>query len=265
MTRSEFAADYNALLNDCIDFFTDKIRIPHPTYDFSPWDNDDEPEQTQNIPTFAEKPVTAKNPTNSGIVQPVAKTNIPTAAKSKTLEMIETGRKILKCQSCPLHKNSAARFPGCGSVASKIFLIAEPVTPMEEKERYAVSGASRAFFDKWLSAIGLSEDDLFVTNILKCCLGNTRPSVEMIDTCREHLNAQIELVNPKVIVTLGQLPLSSLKRAGVNMAAEHGVPVKYNGRTVLPLFSPAFVLANPAYKAPLWEDLKKLKSMLESS
>ena len=87
----------------------------------------------------------------------------------------------------------------------------------------------------------------------------------MIDTCRKHLNAQIELVNPQIIVTLGQLPISSLKRAAVNLAAEHGTPVKYNGRTVLPLFSPAFVLANPAFKAPLWEDLKKLKSMLGNS
>ncbi|MBR2317562.1 MAG: hypothetical protein IKA37_06265, partial [Spirochaetales bacterium] len=78
-----------------------------------------------------------------------------------------------------------ARFPGCGAVSSRIFLIAEPVTPMEEKERYALSAAARAFFDKWLTPIGLSEDDLFVTNILKCCLGNTRLSIEMIDTCRE--------------------------------------------------------------------------------
>jgi DNA polymerase len=263
MTPSEFAADYNSLLNDCLDFFTDGMRSEHRVFDFSPWDNDDEPEKIA-VPEKIEEPVQpVYKPMNAEIEKIPA--NISPAAKSNTLAMIETGRKILKCQACVLHKNSATRFPGCGAVSSKIFLIAEPVTPTEEKERYALSGAVRAFFDKWLASIGLSEDDLFVTNILKCCLGNTRPSVEMIDTCREHLNAQIELVNPKVIVTLGQLPLSSLKRAGVNLLAEHGKIIKYNERIVFPLFSPALVLANPQLKGPLWEDLKKLKSMLGSS
>lgn len=263
MTPSEFAADYNSFLNDCLDFFTDKMRSEHPSFDFSAWDNDNEPEKNAAVqsnynPTGAQ----AKTFSSANVLSQM-KTSPQT--KNGTLAMIETGRKILKCQACALHKNSTARFPGCGAVSSRIFLIAEPVTPMEEKERYALSGAARTFFDKWLTPIGLSEDDLFVTNILKCCLGNSRLSVEMIDTCREHLNAQIELVNPQIIVTLGQLPISSLKRAAVNLTAEHGIPIEYNGRTVLPLFSPAFVLANPSFKAPLWEDLKKLKSMLGNS
>lgn len=259
MTPSEFAADYNSFLNDCIDFFTDKMRGKHRSFDFSAWDTDDEPERHAAVQANTEN--RQSNCNRNTLSQP----NVSAQVKSNTLAMIETGRKILKCQACALHKNSAMRFPGCGSVSSRIFLIAEPVTPMEERERYALSAAARTFFDKWLTSIGLSEDDLFVTNILKCCLGNSNPSVEMIDTCRKHLNAQIELVNPQIIVTLGQLPISSLKRAAVNLAAEHGIPVKYNGRTVLPLFSPAFVLANPAFKAPLWEDLKKLKSMLGNS
>lgn len=262
MTPSEFAENYNALLNDCIDFFTDKMRMEHPTFDFSPWDNEDEPEKNINPAVNNKISQPSYEPVKE---QALPKANVSPAIKSNTLAMIETGRKILKCQACVLHKNSTARFPGCGAVSSRIFLIAEPVTPMEEKERYALSAAARAFFDKWLTPIGLSEDDLFVTNILKCCLGNTRLSIEMIDTCREHLDAQIELVNPQIIVTLGQLPISSLKRAGVNLLAEHGIPIEYKGRIVFPLFSPAFVLANPQFKAPLWEDLKKLKSMLGSS
>lgn len=263
MTPSEFAAEYNSLLNDCIDFFTDRMHSEHPSFDFSAWDNDDDSGKNTEIRPSGRNIQNKIFSVASAEASSYEKAEPQT--KSNTLAMIDVGRKILKCQACALHKNSAARFPGCGSVASKIFLIAEPVTPMEEKERYALSGAARTFFDKWLTPIGLSEDDLFATNILKCCLGNSRLSVEMIDICREHLNAQIELVNPQIIITLGQLPISSLKRSSVNLIAEHGVPVDYNGRTVLPLFSPAFVLANPSFKAPLWEDLKKLKSMLGNS
>lgn len=264
MTLSEFAADYNSFLNDCIDFFTDKIRSEHRSFDFSAWDTDDEPGKNVALRAGTENPQSNYSPADAQF-KVLSQPNTSPQAKNNTLAMIETGRKILKCQACALHKNSVARFPGCGVVSSRIFLIAEPVTPMEEKERYALSGAARTFFDKWLAPIGLSEDDLFVTNIIKCCLGNSRLSVEMIDTCREHLNAQIELVNPQIIVTLGQLPISSLKRAAVNLPAEHGIPIEYNGRTVFPLFSPAFVLANPSFKAPLWEDLKKLQSMLGNS
>lgn len=264
MTPSEFAADYNSFLNDCIDFFTDRMRSEHCSFDFSAWDVDDEPEKSATSQAHTENLQSNYSPADAQSKAPLQSNSSP-QTKNNTLAMIETGRKILKCQACALHKNSAARFPGCGVVSSRIFLIAEPVTPLEEKERYAISGAARTFFDKWLAAIGLSEDDLFVTNIIKCCLGNSHPSVEMIDTCREHLNAQIELVNPQIIVTLGQLPISSLKRTAVHLPKEHGIPVEYNGRTVLPLFSPAFVLANPAFKAPLWEDLKKLKSMLGHS
>lgn len=264
MTPAEFASGYNSLLNDCIDFFTDKMRTEHQAFDFSAWDNDDEPKENAQNKQFGSNSANAQAETSSE-TNVLSKEKTPPQTKGNTLAMIEAGRKILKCQECALHKNSAARFPGCGSVASRIFLIAEPVTPMEERERYALSGAARTFFDKWLTPIGLSEDDLFVTNILKCCLGNSRLSTEMIDICRKHLDTQIELVNPQIIVTLGQIPISSLKRAKIDLITEHGTIINYNKRPVFPLFSPTFVLANPSFKAPLWEDLKKLKAILGNS
>lgn len=256
MEKSQIARQLYDIVNKYSDYMICGIERKHEQYEFSRFDNicpppADKPQVKEQSQDRNSSPATADK------MQSVATT--PNNS-NKTLRMIDTTKEILSCKSCELYKNSKNRIPGRGLVNTKIFVIANPVTFNEEKENFPLSGQEKIFFSKWMEAISIEPANIFITNLLKCNWGNSGIKIQFIEACRKHLDKQIDIVQPEIILTLGQLPLSSLKKAPANMMEEHGKIIYYRNYKVFPIFDPATVLKDQSLKSIVWEDLKILKN-----
>lgn len=182
--------------------------------------------------------------------------------KNKRRNIINLAENILNCTKCPLHQR-VNKVPGIGNTASRLLVISIPPTRNDEIKQRPLTGELLDFFIKWINAINLKIEDIFITNIIKCPPSNNKIQKEMIEACRIHLDNQISIINPDAILSLGQLTISSLKRSFSDLQKSHGQIFNYNNYPVIPTFHPYNVLKNINLKKLVWNDLKVLKNILE--
>lgn len=177
-------------------------------------------------------------------------------------EIIELAQNIIKCKACPLFEG-VKKVPGVGKVFSKLFVLSSVTSKEEEQFGFPMVGDVGDFFKKWLASIDISFEDVFITNVLKCPHSNKKITKSMIESCWAYFDKQLDIVRPKVVLTLGQLAVSSIKKSSYDLNTNHGKIFYYKQFKVLPTFHPSEVLANSSLKRAVWEDLKKLKAILE--
>lgn len=178
--------------------------------------------------------------------------------KNKIIEVVES---IIHCNKCILYKNGE-KIPGLGNLDAEIFVIGYPLTDIEKNSRIPMDKETITFFIKWLTAIQINFNDVFITNILKCTIKKEKIVKEYIEKCLNFIDMQLEIIKPKIILALGQIVLSSLKKGFLDIKDNHGKIFTYNNIPFLPTYHPAEVLKNPVLKKDVWEDLKKLKKFL---
>jgi uracil-DNA glycosylase family 4 len=111
-----------------------------------------------------------------------------------------------------------------------------------------------------LRAMGLRRQDVYIANIVKCRPpGNRDPEPDEAAACMPYLRSQIQLIDPEVIVLLGRIAARFLLGVTTPIGTYHGRWMQWEGRQVLPIFHPAYLLRNPAAKAQAWADLGKLR------
>lgn len=266
MTRSEAAEKLNDVINLYADYIDTGIAKEHADYDFSYYDR--EPESFElRVPDEGKKfEAESVNRTDFNVTVDSASKDAGSvsAGKSKTSLMIDLSMEISKCKLCPLSAKTRNIIPGRGLVNTKIFIIANPLSVNEEKENYPISGEERNFFIKWMNAIDIDIDKVFITNLLKCNWKTAPLKIEYIESCRKHLDRQIDIVKPQIILTLGQLALSSIRKSPADIMNEHGKIIDYRGYKIFPIFDPAMVLKDQSLKAVVWKDLKIFKSIADS-
>ncbi|MBN2546662.1 MAG: uracil-DNA glycosylase [Spirochaetes bacterium] len=184
--------------------------------------------------------------------------------KAGKRKLIDTAEKIIKCTDCNLYKTSK-KVPGIGKIFSGIFVITNPATVEEENFGFPLVSESGDFFKKWMNAININPNDIFITNLLKCAPKNIKITREIIETCWKYIDAQLEIVKPKIILTLGQLALSSIKKSFYDLKKHHGELFLYKNIKVIPSFHPSDVLKDKNLKKLVWDDLKKLSISLRES
>jgi len=119
-------------------------------------------------------------------------------------------------------------------------------------------GASGKLLDELLQGIDLRREDVYITNIVKCRPPDNRdPKPEEIEICNAYLERQIDLINPKIIVTLGRLSMARWF-SGTRISDIHGVPKRFGSRVVVPMFHPAAALHNPKWRPVLHDDFSRL-------
>jgi uracil-DNA glycosylase len=176
-------------------------------------------------------------------------------------EIIDLASFIFKCTKCPLHQQSN-KVPGYGRVTSDIFVLNSVVTKEEEEAGRPMIGKSGMFFQKWLKSIDIDFEDIFITNVIKCSPKRTRLSREQVEACRYYLDRQIQLVQPKLMIVLGQISLSTLLRSFGMLSENHGKIFYYHEVPFIPLYHPMEVLSNPQLKRDVWMDLQKIRQLL---
>lgn len=171
---------------------------------------------------------------------------------------------IAVCTKCQLHQGRTHAVPGAGPVPADIMFIGEGPGFHEDKQGLPFVGASGKFLEQLLATISLTRDDVFIANVVKCRPPENRDPLPVeVDTCtKEYLYRQIDLINPKVIVTLGRFSMG-LFFPNAKITAIHGQPKWDKGRAYLPLFHPAAVLRNMAtMKLQAEADMMKIPGLL---
>ena len=180
---------------------------------------------------------------------------------------------IRVCKACPLCETRTLAVPGEGVFDPLVMVIGEGPGADEDRAGRPFVGRAGQLLDKMLDSIGLSRDkNCFIANMVKCRPpGNRNPSPDEIGACFPYLQKQIALLQPKIILCAGKISTQSLLNTSIGISALRGKIAAYNtgadGETIplLPTFHPSAVLRDESLKRPVWEDLKLLRSELESA
>lgn len=248
MNQREIIEKYYNLLVLYSDFVEHGFRKDHKIPDLSALDNLEKVNEAIDSPKKA-------------IKQKMGDRVKEKVTNDKNSRFTEINKNILNCTRCNLHINSK-KIQGIGRADAKILVLSLPPMTDEEKNETPLSLKSLEFFKKWIEAINLNLSDLFITNLLKCPPKKNPVTKENIESCRYFFDKQIEILEPQVIITLGQLALSVCKKRFVDLNRSHGELFYYNDIPVIPTFHPSEVLSNASFKKVVWEDLKKLKAFL---
>lgn len=183
---------------------------------------------------------------------------------SKQAQLEGIARDIIENKVCPELAASAIQLvPGEGSADAAILVIGEAPGAAEDREGRPFVGASGKFLAEMLADIGLTRDDVFITNIVKYRPPNNRdPLPEEIKAFWPYLMKQIEIIQPKLIVTLGRYAMNVFL-PGLKISAVHGQPKRKNGQVYLPLYHPAAALYNGGMRATLKEDFARIPDILK--
>lgn len=165
-----------------------------------------------------------------------------------------------KCRLCETRKNTVF---GEGSLKAKVMFIGEGPGAVEDETGRPFVGPAGQLLDKMLAAIGLSRQEVYIANIVKCRPPfNADPKPEYADACVPYLRAQVAFIRPKVIVCLGKVPTRFILHEEGSMSRLHGKVVKRGAFYIMPTYHPSALLRSEELKRPAWEDFKILRSLI---
>jgi uracil-DNA glycosylase family 4 len=174
---------------------------------------------------------------------------------------------VAGCTKCPLAGGRTQVVFGSGHPNADLMFVGEAPGFHEDKQGVPFVGAAGKLLDQLLSGIGLSRSDVFVANVLKCRPpGNRDPLPEEIEACESHLWRQIELIEPRVVATLGNFATKLLSGRPTGITRVHGQEQEttLGGRRVLlyPIYHPAAALYTPRMLEVLKSDFARLPELL---
>jgi DNA polymerase len=188
-------------------------------------------------------------------------------AAAADLSLIAYGDVVAGCEKCVLSQTRTQVVFGSGSPSADLMFVGEAPGFHEDKQGVPFVGAAGKVLGKLLEGIGMSRDEVWVCNVLKCRPpGNRDPHPEEIEACEPHLWRQIELIQPTLIATLGNFAtkLLSGKPAGITQVhgREQQVVLGGNPVTLYPIFHPAAALYTPRMLQVLEEDFRRIPELL---
>lgn len=214
-------------------------------------------------------PVAPTLPTPPAPARVVAEVRV--ASPEKTQAIAELRERAMQCVKCP---NLAATRTnvvfGVGNIDAELMFVGEAPGADEDAAGEPFVGAAGQLLTKMIAAMGLSREQVYIANILKCrpdmpggSSGNRKPKPEEMQTCIPYLHAQIDLIQPKVLVGLGGTAIEGLLgKSGITKL--RGQWHTYRGIPLMPTYHPAYLLRNQsnAEKRKVWEDLMAVMETL---
>jgi uracil-DNA glycosylase family 4 len=169
------------------------------------------------------------------------------------------------CTRCKLHGLGRKQIVfGVGNPAADLMFVGEAPGADEDIQGIPFVGRAGQLLTKIIEAIGLTRDDVYIANVIKCRPPQNRnPEQDEVDTCEPFLFRQIDIIRPKVIVALGTFAARTLLRTLDPISRLRGRVYEYRGAKLIPTFHPAYLLRNPSSKREVWEDMKMVKGLLE--
>jgi len=181
-------------------------------------------------------------------------------------EWSELKKEVLQCIRCPeLVRNRNKIVFGSGNPKAKLVFVGEAPGAEEDRQGLPFVGRAGQLLTKMIEAIQLKREDVFIANVLKCRPPNNRPpQPQEIQNCEPYLVRQLELIHPKVICALGTFAAQTLLKTMQTISSLRGRVHNYKGIDLICTFHPAYLLRNPAEKKRAWEDLKKVRELVNA-
>lgn len=172
---------------------------------------------------------------------------------------------VLECRRCCLRQGARGVVFGEGNPNAEIMFVGEGPGQTEDELGRPFVGRAGQLLDLMLKSHGFSREETFIANIVKCRPpGNRLPTPQEVEACLPNLMAQIRIIRPKIIVTLGALASQTLIDPGLRVTRDRGKWFEKEGISYLVTFHPAAVLRDERNKKRLiWEDFRSLKQKYE--
>lgn len=230
------------------EFFTDSQTVPTPI---------SVPilDQTRTTVTKFQQTPSRQTPT------PVSFSAEPADPAIATMNLEQLNSSAQKCQKCSLCTSRHNVVFGEGSVNADLMFIGEGPGYDEDQQGRPFVGKAGELMTKMISAMQFNREQVYISNIVKCRPPKNRnPLPEEANICLPYLQRQIELIQPKVIVVLGAVPLKYLLNK-MGIMRLRGQWDSYKGIKVMPTFHPAYLLRNPGAKREVWNDLQQVMQL----
>jgi DNA polymerase len=190
------------------------------------------------------------------------------SAEERRVDLVELFREASGCVLCPLHQGRTKVVFGAGNANADLMFVGEAPGMHEDLQGLPFVGRAGKLLDQLLEEVELRRGDVFITNVNKCRPpGNRDPQPEEIETCRPYLHRQIELIEPKVICTLGNFATKLLTRSPRGITSVHGRAQVHElgGRAVrvYPIYHPAAALRSTRTLEELRADFARLPVLLD--
>jgi len=180
----------------------------------------------------------------------------------RTLE--EIAATVHACTRCPLYKTATHGVPGEGHPDADFMVVGEAPGAEEDATGRPFVGASGQLLTKILAAINLRREDVFIANVVKHRPpGNRNPAPDEVAACSPYLIRQIEIVRPRVILTVGNFAAQTLLDTKLGIGKLRGQVHVYHGVPLIATYHPAALLRNPAWKRPTWEDVQLARRLFD--
>ena len=169
------------------------------------------------------------------------------------------------CSRCKLHTLGRRQVVfGVGNPEADLMFVGEAPGADEDVQGIPFVGRAGQLLTKIIEAIGLTRDDVYIANVIKCRPPQNRnPEPDEVETCEPFLFQQIDVIKPKVIVALGTFAARALLRTLDPISRLRGRVYEYRGAKLIPTFHPAYLLRNPSSKREVWEDMKLVRELLK--
>jgi uracil-DNA glycosylase len=175
----------------------------------------------------------------------------------------DVAAEVRTCTRCGLCRGRKLAVPGEGPAPAELLFIGEGPGFHENEQGLPFVGAAGKFLEQLLRSIGLTRQQVFIANVVKCRPpGNRDPLPEEIAACGSFLDEQIALVDPRLIVTLGRFSMARWFQ-GESISRIHGQPKKFGDQWVLPFFHPAAALHQEKFRSLIEADFLKIPDLLE--
>jgi len=181
----------------------------------------------------------------------------------ETFEQIHC--EIGDCTRCPLHMERTHVVHTEGNRKARLVFVGEAPGADEDAKARPFVGRAGQLLTKIIEAIGLKREEVLIGNVNRCRPpGNRAPTAEEASMCKPFLLREIAVVQPEVIVVLGNTAMKNLLDTREGITKLRGRFQEYKGIKVMPTFHPAYLLRDPSKKRETWEDLKKVRDYLDS-
>lgn len=176
----------------------------------------------------------------------------------------ELEKQCSECTKCELCKTRTNTVFGCGNRNAELMFIGEAPGEKEDLSGTPFVGRAGQLFDKYLEAVGIEREDVYIANMLKCRPPKNRdPLPSEQDMCIDYLRDQIRLIKPKMIVCLGRISAMRLIDPNYKITVQHGQWVRKGNFDMTAVFHPSLLLRDPRKKEDMLTDMKEIKRRLD--
>ena len=182
---------------------------------------------------------------------------------AKETELSRLASRIRACTKCELHRGRTKGVPGSGPAHADVVFLGEGPGAREDELGLPFVGRSGKYLDQLLMSVRLHRDEVFITNVVKCRPpSNRNPRVAELEACIPYLEQQLELIQPRLVVTLGRFAMEHFLPEG-RISEIHGQPRQIEDTIYLPLYHPAAALYRASLRSVVEDDFQKIRMLLD--